>query len=409
MRPLGLLCGSVAIALSAAMFAAACGDDFTTGSATTTTSSSSSSTSTSTTTGEGGAGGTTTATGGGGGGGGVAECVDKTDCPGQDLACIKRTCLGGTCGTKPAPLGTKVDSQLQGDCKAAVCDGAGQITSDPDASDVFDDGNDCTMDACSGDTAVNPPLAMGTSCAGGKCDGAGHCVECNVNGDCDGGAVCSAHNCVDPSCLDQSKNGSETDVDCGGPDCAPCADGFDCVLPADCQSGVCDGGACQVPACDDAVHNGDETDVDCGSTCPKCKDDHSCVVDSDCLSDVCFGGLCQVPTCSDGHANGDESDVDCGGGCKPCPSGMSCKSDADCSEHWCVGATCTAHCADSQKNADESDVDCGGSGCPGCGLGASCGCNDDCGAAFVCCKGNVDPAFACRLSISCGSASVPCP
>ncbi len=52
--------------------------------------------------------------------------------------------------------------------------------------------------------------------------------------------------CVAPPCSDTLKNGSETDVDCGG-SYGPCADGLDCLVNADCQSGLCAGLLCKKP------------------------------------------------------------------------------------------------------------------------------------------------------------------
>jgi len=49
---------------------------------------------------------------------------------------------------------------------------------------------------------------------------------------------------VDPTCTDGIRNGGETGIDCGGPDCAAC------------------------PTCSDGVQNGNETGVDCGG--PDC-------------------------------------------------------------------------------------------------------------------------------------------
>jgi hypothetical protein len=46
-------------------------------------------------------------------------------------------------------------------------------------------------------------------------------------------------------CVDGVKNGTETDVDCGGLDCAKCALGKICLVATDCASSVCSGGKCQ--------------------------------------------------------------------------------------------------------------------------------------------------------------------
>jgi hypothetical protein len=51
-----------------------------------------------------------------------------------------------------------------------------------------------------------------------------------------------------PSCSDGVKNGSETDVDCGGMACHKCFPGKACVTPGDCINHVCAGGLC--PLCD---------------------------------------------------------------------------------------------------------------------------------------------------------------
>lgn len=76
-------------------------------------------------------------------------------------------------------------------------------------------------------------------------------------------------NLLPSSCHDGIKNGLETDVDCGGPDCIPC--------------------------CEDGVKNGQEVDVDCGG--PDC-----------------------IPCCEDGVKNNGETGIDCGGpNCPPCP------------------------------------------------------------------------------------------
>jgi hypothetical protein len=48
-----------------------------------------------------------------------------------------------------------------------------------------------------------------------------------------------------PSCTDDIKNGQETDVDCGGFFCSPCADYKDCSISFDCQSSICNQGTCQ--------------------------------------------------------------------------------------------------------------------------------------------------------------------
>jgi hypothetical protein len=59
------------------------------------------------------------------------------------------------------------------------------------------------------------------------CQRAGQCV----------GDVCTNDIC--DQCTDGKKDGDETDVDCGGPTCGPCANGKACIANLDCQSIDC--------------------------------------------------------------------------------------------------------------------------------------------------------------------------
>jgi hypothetical protein len=188
------------------------------------------------------------------------------------------------------------------------------------------------------------------------------------------------------TCSNQTKDGTETDVDCGGAACPKCADGKVCTDDADCTSALCMGGTCKAaPGCNDTIKNGAETDVDCGGgACPKCDDGKACGANADCTSGICTNGMCTpTPTCTDTIQNGGETDVDCGGpGCPKCPNGKACLGNGDCSSAVCTGNVCTApaSCMDSTKNGAETDVDCGGNVCPGCAAGKTCAANTDCGS-----------------------------
>jgi len=175
--------------------------------------------------------------------------------------------------------------------------------------------------------------------------------------------------------MDSSLDGSETDVDCGGPMCGKCANGKKCVtdgVAGDCQSGVCSGTTaktCAVPSCTDAVQNGTETDLNCGGSCPKCADGKTCGVSADCASGVCGAdGKCAAPSCTDAVQNGTETDLNCGGTCPACASGKKCAVAADCSSRVCSGTTtktcAVPSCTDKVLNGTETDVDCGGSCAP---------------------------------------------
>jgi hypothetical protein len=107
------------------------------------------------------------------------------------------------------------------------------------------------------------------------------------------------------------KNGTETDVDCGGTSCSKCVNGDACSVAGDCQSGVCKSGLCQAPSCGDGIQNQNETDVDCGGICGgTCPANANCLVDADCVSRVCQAGLCGAkPPC---NASGEFEDITTG-------------------------------------------------------------------------------------------------
>jgi hypothetical protein len=304
--------------------------------------------------GTGGSGGGTGGSGGSGGGGGgsggsggaTGECVKPADCPPPPNVCVMATCVMATCGTINVPQGVKPAMQIEGDCKTHVCTGNGTFETVEDATDPADDMKECTKDMCVGAATTHTNASPGTACSqnGGKvCNNTGSCVDCTNGLDCMGaGKICQSGHCVSPTCANAKKDGGETDVDCGGPECNPCSTNKLCMMPSDCVSIVCIGNKCQTPTCLDAVKNGTETDVDCGgASCPDCASGLSCIAPSDCQSGVCAGGKCQAPSCLDTVKNGAETDVDCGGGvCVACANGQQCAMNSDCMSNSCVAGLC---------------------------------------------------------------------
>jgi len=84
--------------------------------------------------------------------------------------------------------------------------------------------------------------------------------------------------------------------------CKPKPDG------AACPGGSCQRGRCAT--CSDGVKNGTETDVDCGGSCPRCGSGRACTGRNDCRSAYCPDGTCAACT----------ADTDCpsdaAGGCR---------------------------------------------------------------------------------------------
>lgn len=312
------------------------------------------------------------------------DCVNAV-CPAASLKCAMPLCTDGAkngsesdvdCGGPCAYPGMRcADGKgcgTGGDCLSFVC-GAGMKCAAPTCSDLAKNSTETDVD-CGG--------ACTTKCAIGKA-----CGTSDAN--CAAGAVCKGGVCVAPTCSDTTKDGMETDLDCGGPDCAKCADGKGCAGAGDCTSGVCTGTTaktCAVPSCTDSARNGAETDLNCGGgTCPTCADGKMCMKGGDCASGVCAGGLCAAPACDDTVKNGTETDLNCGGPkCAKCANGKVCAAAGDCVSGVCTGTTtktcAVPSCTDGVRNSNETDVDCGGSCTPmfGCNAGQMCAVPTDC-------------------------------
>jgi hypothetical protein len=156
------------------------------------------------------------------------------------------------------------------------------------------------------------------------------------------GTMCAANGaCLPSDCLTGTPNPSlnESDFECGGA-CLPCAITKKCNTYKDCASLVCfpaTGGTCLAPTCSDGRKNGTETDIDCGGgMCLPCGSTLGCLAPTDCLSGVCKpsgmgGDVCQKASCTDGVQNGCETGVDCGympnDGGEPCQMCPPCATD----------------------------------------------------------------------------------
>ena len=87
-------------------------------------------------------------------------------------------------------------------------------------------------------------------------------------------------------------------------------------------------GRCQAPLCDDETKNGSETDVDCGGECEPCGERKLCEANPDCESLTCAEGRCVTPSCGDGVVSDGEQ----------CDDGNRTNTDGCTNE--CIDATC---------------------------------------------------------------------
>jgi hypothetical protein len=228
-------------------------------------------------------------------GGGRCEgggCVPGLKCT-DDSTCAGARCVDGGCVPASCTDGTKNSDETDLDCGGSVCPRC-------------DNGKSCALD---------------TDCADKRC-GSGVCVP--------------------PSPTDNVQNGTETDVDCGGglPTNAPrCADAQHCKVGEDCVNRVCSpAGTCTPATATDNVKNGTETDVDCGgAAAPRCAEGKACNEGEDCDSRFCTDNICEPR--KPGRKDGDETDVDCGGTVAPkCDWDKTCAVDGDCTTNACSDA-----------------------------------------------------------------------
>ncbi len=215
-----------------------------------------------------------------------------------------------------------------------------------------DDGNECTIDACTDDLFCNHAVrADATGCNGGAglcCDGACTAPPCGADADCNDGQDCTTDACRSlGTCVARCESLLRAD----GTDCSTGA----CCSGACCPDVCCDG-VCAVPACtaaDDCV-DGEPCSTDacqdpgtCAAACvhtwPACGGNDSCcarhctgVTDPDCAT-VCGNGICE------------------GGGedCTACPE------DCQCAGNRCKKACCGDGVCSRYEGSQNCPVDCG--------------------------------------------------
>jgi hypothetical protein len=276
------------------------------------------------------------------------ECSTPIDCPAADNECKIAACDNGTCGFTFLAAGTLVSTQTAADCLKNVCDGSGEVISALDDSDTPPSGA-CFIGTCTSGVPSQPPVAAGTTCPGGFCDGSGNCVQCLTPATCPGvDGDCQHRTCTSGTCgmeFVPSHTGCPGGVCDGSGACVQCVSEIDCPVPenalATCNANTC-GYTCDLGFgdCDDDPSNGCETFLsgdtsNCGACGVVCDLPHAGLM-------LCGGGTCQVLTCEFGWGNCDgisstgcetdlRSDLDHCGTC-----GRACQGSEQCRVGVCA-------------------------------------------------------------------------
>jgi hypothetical protein len=195
-----------------------------------------------------------------------ANCDDGLFCNGAE------TCVSGTC-----TAGTALNCNDSVACTVDACSESAKACAHTPQDSLCDDGLFCNgTETCSAtqgcQTGTAPSCADSIACTADTCsESAKACTHTPQNSLCDDGLFC---------------NGGET-----------CSTTQGCVAgAAPCAAGACDetNNVC-LASCTDVIKNGSETDIDCGGgQCPVCANGKACLVNSDCQSSNCQNGICQA-------------------------------------------------------------------------------------------------------------------
>jgi hypothetical protein len=313
----------------------------------------------------------------------------------------------------------------------------------PGTTPDCDDGNDCTVDACSETRAGCISVPDDDLCSGEEvCDASDGCVpptfctddaECDDGNFCDGSELCVAGRCANgtpPTCddtiactidvCDEVMNACRSIPDhrmcpadqqclvpggcgrvpvCDGPE--DCDDGFFCNGSEGCAAGRCTAGT--APSCGDSI--GCTTDL-CDETANVCRNvpnDAMCGMNQTCSpASGCIPDCTMASQCDDGiFCNGPEQCVS--GGCRAgtppsCGDSITCTTDVcDETANVCRNLPNDAMCGTNQTCSPAS-------GCiPNCTMASQCDDGIFCNGAETCvaggCVAGTPPS--CGDSIAC--------
>ncbi len=376
-------------------------------------------------------------------------CVHDSECPGPTNDCQHPTCASGTCTTTKISAGTATVTnppQVAGDCKTIVCDGLGATTTSIQNGDLPGSlGGGCQPGVCTTGVPSHGSSADGSSCGSGLACLGGQCSGCTTNPQCQppafntcgGGGTPNTCGCTPTTCAiqkvtcgtipngcggtlncnDSAKDGSETDIDCGGGTTAAgvcanlCAQGSKCTTGSDCAGGSCADGVCCNTACAgscfacSAAKKGQGLDGVCGAVKagfndPKnvcaaqsvstCGDTGTTCNGAGACQKYANGTVCQPPTCAGTVLT--KADACSGGSCTaPAPATV------DCAPYECLAGACTSTC--------NLDTDCASPASHYCNAGHQCvprlttgsACTIP-GATTQCVSGSCANGFCCNTA-----------
>ena len=231
--------------------------------------------------------------------------------------CASALCRDAKCNDIVPADGTKNNDETDVDCggtQAPACaDNKGCVIAADCTSSV------CTAGLCqppSPTDGVRNGDETGLYCGGAKAPKCPPGQGCLADADCDK-VKCDTvqKKCLPPANDDGIKNLDETGIDCGGPTATVtrCPTGETCLATSDCDAVICNATTklCDPPTPTDGLKNGTESDVDCGggapTNAPRCVINQSCKVGSDCTSGGCSVGLgnkCSPPSCATAEVAG---------------------------------------------------------------------------------------------------------